>query len=128
MTMTVVPTSDQYACYSQITEIGGRAYLLRFDWNGRRGLWTLAIYDAESEDRLLVGRTLVDGWPVNMRSVDARMPDRWLMCFDLSGSGLPPGFSDLGPGGRSQLYVTPPGADAGADARSFPPAEEWTPA
>ncbi len=103
----VLSTSREHPSYRQVTVVDGRAYLFRFAWNARRARWLVSIYEAETEDPILLGLTIVDGWPLGRRSRDPRLPAGSFVAYDPSGSGLDPGFGDLHAEGRSPLFFVP---------------------
>jgi len=103
----IVQTSTREPSYEQSVTIDGRVLRLTFDWNARQERWKVSIWDASSGEAIRLGLTLVDGWPINRRVRDSRMPPRFLLALDAGGSGLDPGVSDLGIGARSQLFAVP---------------------
>lgn len=107
MTTVIIPTSIEHAHYDQVTEIEGVPYLFRFDWNGRRARWVVSLYEADTGAPILVGRTIVDGWPLNLRARDERLPKGVFMAYDPSGSGIDPGLTELSASGRTPLFFVP---------------------
>ena len=103
----IIQTSTREPSYEQTVTLDGRVLRLAFDWNGRQRRWKVSIYDGATGLPIRLGLTLVDGWPINRRVRDARMPHRFILALDPGGSGLDPGISDLGIGARSQLYAVP---------------------
>lgn len=103
----IIQTSTREPSYEQTVNLDGRSLRLTFDWNARQTRWKVSIWDASTGEPIRLGLTLVDGWPVNRRVRDSRMPPRFLLALDPSGSGIDPGVSDLGIGARSQLYAVP---------------------
>lgn len=103
----IIQTSTTEPNYEQTVTLDGRVVRFAFDWNARQRRWKVHIYDAASGDPIRLGMTLVDGWPVNRRVRDDRLPPRFFLALDPSGSHLDPGISDLGIGARSQLYAVP---------------------
>ena len=107
----IISTSGELPHYDQITEVEGVPYRFRFSWNGRRARWTMSLYEADTDAPIIVGRTIVDGWPLNLRSRDARLPNGVFMAFDPAGSRVDPGFPDLAETGRTKLFFVPAEAD-----------------
>lgn len=102
--MIVIPTSSTEAHYEQITELDGRAYLLRFDWVQRWGRWTLGIY-TENREPICVGCALQANWPIAFRTRDDRAFPGTLLV--ISQDGEAPGLTDLHPKGRCFLAYFP---------------------
>ena len=103
----IIPTATNLPHYEQVTRVEGRDLRFRFDWNGRRKRWAVSIYAVETGDPILVGRTIVDGWPLNLRARDARLPSGVFMAYDPSGSRVDPGFTELHASGRAPLFFVP---------------------
>lgn len=97
-----IPTStrDEVASYTQRTTLDGREYVLTFDWNGRAGHWFFSIAD-QDEDPILQGVKVVLGWNLLDGVRDVRRPPGAIVAVDLTGSGEPPGRTELG--GRVEL-------------------------
>lgn len=106
----IISTSDELPHYDQTTEVEGVPYRFRFSWNSRRARWTMSLYAADTDAPIIIGRTIVDGWPLNLRSRDARLPKGVFMAFDPAGSRMDPGFADLAETGRSRLFFVPESA------------------
>jgi hypothetical protein len=102
--MIVIPTSTTEAHYEQVTELDGRAYLLRFDWVQRVERWTLGIY-TEGRAPIRTGCMLAANWPIAARVRDARAFPGYLMV--ISQDGGPPGLTDFAPRGRCFLAYFP---------------------
>jgi hypothetical protein len=79
----------------QRTQLDGKDFLLKFDWNDRTGHWYLSIADTD-DAAILTGRQLSTDCPILLGCTDARRPSGDLFVRDLQGSGDDPGFSDLG--------------------------------
>ena len=102
--MIVIPTSATEAHYEQVTELDGRAYLLRFDWVQRWGRWTLGIY-TENREPIRTGCALQANWPIAFRVRDERAPVGALLV--ISQDGEAPGLTDFHPKGRCFLAYLP---------------------
>lgn len=102
--MNVIPTSRTEAHYEQVTQLDGRAYVLRFDWHERTSRWILTVYTQDRE-LLADGLTLVSDYPIASRVRDARFWPGTMMV--ISTDGLPPGLEDFYPDGRCFLAYFP---------------------
>lgn len=83
--------------WRQVTDLGGRDYLLTFTWNGRIGRWFLDVA-TESGDVIREGAPLAPGFPV-LRGVrdDARPEGELYLADTQEASGLDdPSFTSLG--------------------------------
>jgi hypothetical protein len=95
MPIWILPTETAETNYSEIVEIEGREYVLRFDWSDRESIWYLSIYDQDENPlalslRLVVGRSLLEG------KTDSRLPPGRMAAIDLSGTGAEAGVDELG--------------------------------
>ncbi len=104
--MIVIPTSATEAHYEQVTELDGRAYLLRFDWVQRWERWTLGIY-TENREPIRTGCALQANAPIGARVRDERFYPGTLIV--VSQDGEAPGLTDFHPRGRCFLAYLPAG-------------------
>jgi len=89
-------TPGGVATWTQRTALDGRDYVLAFRWNQRAGAWTLDLADQDGA-AILLGRTLVAGYPLLKGVTDTRRPPGELAVLDAFGlDDLDPAFSDLG--------------------------------
>lgn len=91
-----IPTSSELPSYSQRTTLDGREYVLEFDWSERAGAWYLRLLDV---DRIaLTGRkrVVLNTDLLRLHRRTEGVPPGRLVALDLSGSGLPPAFDELG--------------------------------
>lgn len=95
--MLTIPCEPAGAArWTQRTELGGREYLLSFQWSQRAGRWLFTLADQDSAD-IVTGQPVVVDWPLlGRRVVDARRPPGELVAVDTTGAGADPGFADLG--------------------------------
>jgi hypothetical protein len=93
-TIPCAPTGQSN--WQQRTTLGGRDYVLRFDWHQRTGGWYLGLYD-QDDAPIAVGLRLVVHYPLLRGVVDPRRPPGQIVVADLQGLGdVDPGFADLG--------------------------------
>lgn len=98
MSIATVPCAPGgLARWTQITDLGGRDYLLTFRWNVRTGRWALDLA-TEGGDILVAGVVLASGFDVLRGVHDTRRPPGRLVLVDLQrASGVvDPTFSSLG--------------------------------
>lgn len=99
MSVSYIPCSPGgQSRWLQITDLGGRDYLLTFRWNQRAGRWVLDVA-TESGDVIAAGRVLVPTMPVLRGVRDDRAPEGMLALLDTQSEreGLDdPTFTSLG--------------------------------
>jgi hypothetical protein len=103
----IIPTSNVSPHYRQVTRVDGVDLRFFFDWNGRRARWMVSIFVPDTDEPILVGRTITDGWPLNLRSRDARLPRGFFIAYDQGGAKKDPGFAELHASGRTPLFFVP---------------------
>jgi hypothetical protein len=81
--------------WTQRTALGGRDYVLTFDWSQRDGHWSLSVAD-QDEEPIASGLSLVTDWPLLRGVIDARRPPGELLVVDTLDERQDPGFADLG--------------------------------
>lgn len=103
--ISTVPTPvDGYPDQSFRVSLGDTQYGLRWLWNGREGVWTLSVSDADGEPILSGVRVVLDV-DLLAYTADARAPQGYLIVSDPSGGTTEPGLDELG--NRVQvLFVT----------------------
>jgi len=92
--MITVPTLAGFADYTEIVQLGGITYRLRFTFNSRAASWFLNILGAGG-DVLVAGIRVRLEWPLAMQHVQATLPDGELIVLDLVASRVEPGRDDL---------------------------------
>ena len=76
------------------TTLDGAEYVLRFEWNMRRG-WFLGLSDQDG-DVIFQPKRLVPSWDLLAHCVDTRRPRGGLMAVDTTGADETAQFDDLG--------------------------------
>ena len=103
--MVQLPLIPSVARYRFGTTLDGVQYLFDVRWNGRQGVWHMDIL-TEDAVAIIVGATLVLGFWVAARSVDAVRPPGLFTLRDTSDNGEDAGFDDMGE--RVLLYYWSP--------------------
>lgn len=95
----VIPTSRELSSYTQRTQIDGRDYLLRFQFNQRIGRWSMDVFD-QDEDPIAHGLALRTGAQIGRGIRDTRFPPGALMVIDqvalTAQESRDPGLFELG--------------------------------
>lgn len=109
---SAIPCAPNAAArWTQRTSLGGRDYLLTFDWNERAGRWSLSLADQDGV-AIASGVVLVAALPLLRRVIDARRPPGDIVVVDATGAfDAEPGYDDLG--ARFGLLYFEPGELAG---------------
>ena len=94
MAIIRIPLDQDSPEFVQQTQLDGITYTLRFHWNEREQSWYLAIGDVDDVP-IVTSRKMVSEWPMLHREQSERKPPGSLWVVDLTGSGEPPGLSDL---------------------------------
>jgi hypothetical protein len=95
MALWVIPTSTTETVYTEIVEIEGREYVLRFDWSERESIWYLSIYD-QDENPLALSLRLVVGKSLLVGKRDPRLPPGQMAAVDATGTDTEAGVDELG--------------------------------
>lgn len=90
-----VRSGSEFASYTQRSELDGRIYNFRFDWNEREGNWYLDLSD-QDEVQILSGIKLVSSIPLIARIVDERRPPGELFIIDNQSPTTDPNLDSLG--------------------------------
>jgi hypothetical protein len=116
--VTIPCAAANSARWTQRTSVAGREYELAFDWNERRGRWSLSLADQDGSP-IATGVTLVTSYPLLRGVIDPRRPPGDLFIVDTTGlNDLEPGFADLGT--RFVLAYFDPGELAALAAETAP--------
>lgn len=92
--MITVPTFQQFADYTEIVQLAGTTYRLRFTYNTRAASWYVTMLGAGG-DVLLAGLRVRLEWPLRRQHVGADLPAGDLIVLDLLGLRREPGRNDL---------------------------------
>lgn len=94
-----IPVSNEDPFFKQTTNLDGRDYILRFQYNQRMCCWYMSIFD-EDDEPITVGRRLSEGVIIGRHVRDERMPPGQIMVIDMQSSRTEgprdPGRYDLG--------------------------------
>lgn len=95
----IVPTSRDLSSYTQRTQLDGRDYVLRFQFNQRIGRWSMDVSD-QDEVPIAHGLMLLTGVQLGRGITDERFPPGVLMVIDYVAEttqvSRDPGLRELG--------------------------------
>lgn len=92
--MFTVPTLQGFADYTEIVQLGGLTYRLRWIWNARAECWFVTVLGAGG-DVIVAGKRVVLEWPLLRQHVQNTLPDGAIMALDITGQRVEPGREDL---------------------------------
>lgn len=95
MSLTVPTPTNGYPDETVRVSLDGRSYSIRWLWNGREGVWSFSIADADGTDlqcgvRVVLGANLLE-W-----TSDPRAPGGAIMVVDATGGTTEPDLDTLG--------------------------------
>jgi hypothetical protein len=102
--MFTVPTLQNFADYTEIVQLGGTTYRLRFAYNGRDSSWYVSLLGAGG-DLLIAGVRVRLEWPLLRQHVGGELPLGELIVLDLLRSRAEPGRDDLRDGVAPLVFV-----------------------
>lgn len=91
----VIPFQPSTAYYSFATVLDGNTYTFRVHWNHREDAYYFDLLD-QFGNLIIAGIKVVLGVELGWRCQDPRFPPGAMAAADTSGSGVDPGFADLG--------------------------------
>lgn len=113
--MIVVPVLRDFSDHTEIVQLGGTTYRLRFAWNARAASWFLTVLGAGG-DVIIAGIRVRLEWPMTRQYVQVEMPAGELIVLDLVGSRAEPGRDVLGNENAAPLAFVPDAEVAAAAA------------
>lgn len=103
--MIRIPVLTPFADHTEIVQLAGTTYRLRFAYNGRARSWFLSILGAGG-DVLVAGIRVRLEWPLARQHVGATLPSGELLVLDTVASREEPGRDVLG-GDAAPLTFVP---------------------
>lgn len=90
-----IPIDVEDPSFTIRTEIDGKQFLLRFNWNGRMDRWIFSISDKD-DNPIVMGMPMHIDWDLLGRFKNALLPDGSLFLFDTTLEHKEAGRDDLG--------------------------------
>jgi hypothetical protein len=105
MAIFSIPIGEE-AFSSQLTDLDGTGYILKFSYNQRASCYFMGIY-TEAEEPIVTGVKVTCEYPLFIRYADPRLPPGVLIARSADRDQSPPTLGELGDGKRVELlYFT----------------------
>lgn len=102
--MIVIPVLRAFADHTEIVQLGGTTYRLRFLWNGRANSWFLTVLGAGG-DVIIAGLRVRLEWPLARQHVQVKLPVGELLVIDTVASREEPGRDVFGSDAAPLTFV-----------------------